>query len=144
MLSVMKGIALIRRQIGHLDSVWFLMPDDTVMTLSLVHSPSLPLSLADITLLGISLLVSLLQKNLYRHLTQTAKTTEERTEERNKKDKEWTEKQFWIIIDTPKTKSIQYLILNDVWVCMFMRECFCMRYKIVSVARWEKSFSSFH
>lgn len=83
MLSVMKGIALIRRQIGHLDSVWFLMPDDTVMTLSLVHSPSLPLSLADL-----SLLVSLLQKNLYRHLTQTAKTTEERTEERNKKDKE--------------------------------------------------------
>lgn len=88
MLSVMKGIALIRRQIGHLDSVWFLMPDDTVMTLSLVHSPSLPLSLADITLLGISLLVSLLHKNLYRHLTQTAKTTEERTEEKNKKDKE--------------------------------------------------------
>lgn len=38
----MKGIALIRRQIGHLDSVWFLMPDDTVMPLprsaSLAHS----------------------------------------------------------------------------------------------------------
>lgn len=31
----MKGIALIRRQIGHLDSVWFLMPHDTVMTFSL-------------------------------------------------------------------------------------------------------------
>lgn len=41
----MKGIALIRRQIGHLDSVWFLMPDDTVMTLSLSLSHSHYLSL---------------------------------------------------------------------------------------------------
>lgn len=88
----MKGIALIRRQIGHLDSVWFLMPDDTVMTLSLVLSPSLPPSLANIALLRISRPVSLLQTNLHRHLTQTAKTTEERTKEKNKKDKERTEK----------------------------------------------------
>lgn len=43
----MKGIALIRRQIGHLDSVWFLMPNDTVMTLSLVRlSASLAQSLS--------------------------------------------------------------------------------------------------
>lgn len=42
MLSVMKGIALIRQQIGHLDSVWFLMSDDIVMARSLVLPPSLP------------------------------------------------------------------------------------------------------
>ena len=40
----MKGIALIRRQIGHLDSVWFLMPDDTVMPLSRCLSLSLSLT----------------------------------------------------------------------------------------------------
>lgn len=44
----MKGIALIRRQIGHLDSVWFLMADDTVVSpflpLSLTRSPSLSIS----------------------------------------------------------------------------------------------------
>lgn len=36
----MKGIALIRRQIGHLDSVWFLMPDDSHVPLSFSLSAS--------------------------------------------------------------------------------------------------------
>lgn len=43
----MKGIALICRQIGHLDSVWFLMPDDTVMPLSL--SLTLPINLSSLS-----------------------------------------------------------------------------------------------
>lgn len=38
----MKGIALIRLQIGHLDSVWFLMRHDTV---ALALSLCLPVSL---------------------------------------------------------------------------------------------------
>ena len=53
----MKGIALIRRQIGHLDSVWFLMPDDTVMPLS--RCLSLSLSLSHCLTLSLSLSISL-------------------------------------------------------------------------------------
>jgi len=37
----MKGISLIHRQMGYLDSVWLLTPDDTVMALPVSVSLSI-------------------------------------------------------------------------------------------------------
>lgn len=125
----MKGIALICRQIGHLDSVWFLMPNDTVMTLSL--SLSLSASLSH------SYYQSLLAERFSSSFSLAHKI---RGNERKKTKKE--KNIFWLLLVLLKMNFL--LPSGDILgVCVSGCVCYCVSHVRCEIVLYERVFPLF-